>query len=82
MADTAFRVLDPAGGPGPRQPARHNRTAAVGIRRCHSIALELGHVGTGTEYDKTRDSGLTHKEEARRFVEETGVDALAVAEPA
>ena len=44
-----------------------------------SVDAELGHVGTGTEYDKTRDSGLTHKEEARRFVEETGVDALAVA---
>ena len=44
-----------------------------------SVEAELGHVGTGTEYDKTRDSGLTHKEEARRFVEETGVDALAVA---
>lgn len=44
-----------------------------------SVEAELGHVGTGTEYDKTRDSGLTRKEEARRFVEETGVDALAVA---
>ena len=44
-----------------------------------SVEAELGHVGTGTEYDKTRDSGVTHKEEARRFVEETGVDALAVA---
>lgn len=44
-----------------------------------SVEAELGHVGTGTEYDTTRDSGLTHKEEAQRFVEETGVDALAVA---
>ncbi len=44
-----------------------------------SVEAELGHVGTGIEYEKTRDSGLTHKDEARQFVEETEVDALAVA---
>ena len=44
-----------------------------------TVEAELGHVGTGTEYEATRDSGLTHREEAKRFVEETGVDALAVA---
>ena len=53
------------------------------VRIAHAMQVpveaELGHVGTGTEYETTRDSGLTHKEEARRFVEETGVDALAVA---
>ena len=53
------------------------------VRIAHAMGVpveaELGHVGTGTEYEETRDSGLTHKDEARRFVEETGVDALAVA---
>lgn len=53
------------------------------VRAAHAIGVpveaELGHVGTGTQYESTRDSGLTHKEEARRFVKETGVDALAVA---
>lgn len=44
-----------------------------------TVEAELGHVGTGTEYEATCDSGLTHREEAKRFVEETGVDALAVA---
>ena len=44
-----------------------------------SVEAELGHVGTGSEYDTTRDSGLTRKEEAVQFVEETQVDALAVA---
>ncbi len=44
-----------------------------------TVEAELGHVGTGLEYDKTRDSGLTHKDEAKSFVEETNVDALAVA---
>ncbi|HIX90709.1 MAG TPA: class II fructose-bisphosphate aldolase [Candidatus Agathobaculum pullicola] len=44
-----------------------------------TVEAELGHVGTGSEYEETRDSGLTHREEAKRFVEETGVDALAVA---
>lgn len=53
------------------------------VRIAHAMGVpveaELGHVGTGLEYEQTRDSGLTHKEEARRFVEETQVDALAVA---
>ena len=53
------------------------------VRIAHAMGVpveaELGHVGTGTEYEATRDSGLTHKDEARRFVAETGVDALAVA---
>ncbi len=53
------------------------------VRAAHAMGVpveaELGHVGTGLQYEETRDSGLTHKEEARRFVNETGVDALAVA---
>lgn len=44
-----------------------------------SVEAELGHVGQGAEYDKTRDSGLTRKDEAMRFVKETKVDCLAVA---
>ena len=48
---------------------------AVGV----SVEAELGHVGQGVEYEATRDAGLTHPEEAREFVERTGVDCLAVA---
>lgn len=48
---------------------------AVGV----SVEAELGHVGQGAEYEETRDSGLTRKEEAVDFVEKTGVDCLAVA---
>lgn len=48
---------------------------AVGM----SVEAELGHVGQGNEYAETRDAGLTHPEEAVSFVEETGVDCLAVA---
>lgn len=44
-----------------------------------SVEAELGHVGQGFEYDETRDAGLTDPEEAVRYVEETGVDCLAVA---
>ena len=44
-----------------------------------SVEAELGHVGTGLQYEETRDSGLTRKEEAQSFVNDTGVDALAVA---
>lgn len=43
-----------------------------------SVEAELGHVGQGFEYEATRDSGLTRKEEAVKFVKQTGVDCLAV----
>ena len=42
------------------------------------VEAELGHVGQGFEYEQTRDSGLTRKEEAIDFVKQTNVDALAV----
>lgn len=48
---------------------------AVGV----SVEAELGHVGMGFEYDKTRDGGLTDPDEAVRFVKETDIDCLAVA---
>jgi fructose-bisphosphate aldolase class II len=44
-----------------------------------SVEAELGHVGMGYEYESTRDSGLTKPEEAISYIEETGVDCLAVA---
>ena len=44
-----------------------------------SVEAELGHVGKGFEYDKTRDSGLTRVDEALEYVKRTEVDALAVA---
>lgn len=44
-----------------------------------SVEAELGHVGQGAEYEETRDAGLTKLEEALKYVEETGVDCLAVA---
>ncbi len=47
---------------------------AVGI----TVEAEIGHVGQGAEYEKT-EGALTKPEEALRFVQETGVDALAVA---
>ncbi|MBS7007150.1 class II fructose-bisphosphate aldolase [Anaerostipes sp.] len=53
------------------------------VRAAHAVGVtveaELGHVGKGAEYEETRDSGLTRKEEAAGFVQETGVDCLAVA---
>lgn len=41
------------------------------------VEAELGHVGIADNYDP--DAGLTDPAEAVRFVEQTGVDALAVA---
>ncbi|SNS25592.1 fructose-bisphosphate aldolase, class II [Anaerovirgula multivorans] len=48
---------------------------AVGV----AVEAELGHVGQGKDYAKTRDCGLTRVDEAIRFVQETQVDCLAVA---
>lgn len=48
---------------------------AIGV----SVEAELGHVGQGSEYEQTRDAGLTKPEEAVEFVKQTGVDMLAVA---
>lgn len=53
------------------------------VKIAHALGLtveaELGHVGQAVEYERTRDAGLTKKEEALAFVEQTGVDCLAVA---
>ena len=44
-----------------------------------SVEAELGHVGQGKRYDVDGKNNLTDPEEAARFVEETGVDCLAIA---
>ena len=43
------------------------------------VEAELGHVGSGENYDASSDSALTVPDEAVRFVSETGIDCLAVA---
>ncbi|MGN1277399.1 MAG: class II fructose-bisphosphate aldolase [Floccifex sp.] len=51
------------------------------VKICHSLGItveaELGYVGMGNQYDG--NNGLTQVEEAISFVEQTKVDALAVA---
>lgn len=44
-----------------------------------SIEAELGHVGQGDNYSVDGVSMLTDPDEAKRFIDETGVDCLAVA---
>lgn len=44
-----------------------------------SVEAELGHVGVGVNYATDGNNALTDVEQAKRFVEETQVDALAVA---
>lgn len=44
-----------------------------------SIEAELGHVGQGSNYEVDGVSLLTDPDEAKRFVDDTGVDCLAVA---
>lgn len=48
---------------------------AVGV----SVEAELGHVGWADNYDVDRNAALTSVEDAVKFIEETGVDCLAVA---
>ena len=48
---------------------------AVGV----SVEAELGHVGSGEQYDADRNAGLTDPGQAKAYVEATGIDALAIA---
>ena len=48
---------------------------AVGV----SVEAELGHVGEAETYDPNDQSSFTIPAEAKKYVEETGVDTLAVA---
>lgn len=48
---------------------------AVGV----GVEAELGHVGEGDKYDQAGNTVFTVPAEAAKFVEETGVDTLAVA---
>ena len=44
-----------------------------------SVEAELGHVGQGDNYAVDGKTALTDPEEAKKYIEETGVDMLAVA---
>ncbi|MHB1295886.1 MAG: class II fructose-bisphosphate aldolase [Anaerolineae bacterium] len=71
---------------GSKLPLEENTaTTRLVVRAAHaagaSVEAELGHVGTGAEYAEfgSLRKGFTDPDVAARFVEETGVDALAVA---
>ena len=59
------------------------RQTAEVVRICKPLGItveaELGHVGWGSNYAIDGVSNLTEPEQARKFIEETGVDCLAVA---
>jgi fructose-bisphosphate aldolase, class II len=57
-----------------REIVRAAHAAGVGVE------AELGHVGSGSEYQSYggQRKGFTNPEEVERFVDETGVDALAI----
>lgn len=48
---------------------------AVGV----SVEAELGHVGMANDYQDDGNQALTEPEQAAKFIEETGIDCLAVA---
>jgi len=58
---------------------RTRKVVELGHLEGVSVEGELGHVGVGAAGDHARRDLYTRPEDARRFVEETGVDALAVA---
>ena len=43
-----------------------------------SVEAELGHVGQGSNYKVDRAAALTDPKQAKQFIEETGIDCLAV----
>lgn len=53
------------------------------VRIAHSIGVsveaELGHVGQGSHYEVDGTAALTDPQQAKAYIEQTGVDALAVA---
>ena len=52
------------------------------VRLCHligvSVEAELGHVGAGDRYLEAGNLVFTEPDEAKRYIDETGIDALAV----
>ena len=53
------------------------------VKVAHSIGVtveaELGHVGNGEQYAVDRNAALTDPQQAKQYIEETGIDCLAVA---
>jgi fructose-bisphosphate aldolase class II len=43
-----------------------------------SVEAELGHVGQGSNYEVDRAAALTDPKQAKQYIEETGIDCLAV----
>jgi fructose-bisphosphate aldolase class II len=71
---------------GSRRPIEENiETTAAVVRAAHAVGVgveaELGHVGSGKDYQEfgARRLGFTDPETVAPFVEQTGVDFLAVA---
>jgi fructose-bisphosphate aldolase class II len=71
---------------GSRRPIEENiETTAAVVRAAHAVGVgveaELGHVGSGKEYQEfgARRLGFTDPDTVAPFVEQTGVDFLAVA---
>ena len=71
---------------GSQLPLEENiATTRMVVRAAHAVGgaveAELGHVGRGSDYAdvKSRREGFTDPEVVERFVEETGVDILAIA---
>ena len=58
--------------------AKTKEIVAYAHERNVTVEAEIGHVGEGDSYHVEGNTMLTTPEEAKKFVEQTGVDSLAV----
>jgi fructose-bisphosphate aldolase class II len=74
-------MIDASAAPLEENMALTRRVAELAHAKGVSVEAELGHVGGGQEVlnEDEQHARLTPVHEAERFVQETGVDALAVA---
>ena len=72
-------MLDASSLPFEENVRRSRMVADLAHAKGISVEAELGHVGQAADGDDNRNDLYTNVEQAKEFVERTGVDALAVA---
>ena len=71
-------MIDGSSLPFEENVAKTKEIVAYAHERNVTVEAEIGHVGEGDSYHVEGNTMLTTSEEAKKFVEQTGVDSLAV----
>ena len=71
-------MIDGSSLPFEENVAKTKEIVAYAHERNVTVEAEIGHVGEGDSYHVEGNTMLTTPEEAKKFVEQTGVDSLAV----